>query len=192
MLPNIRCRPTVALNFRSLFQVVCCEKEKVVLFVTWTWEPHLRFWTPIMTWLWLSLVRMRVPIPEENMNLLRRNGRRSTGIWRHFVKGVQFQIFLISERLHKHWLSHREPDVAFSHHVMASSPQDRPKYSVHSMSVIDSWGSEYNHPFIWLCWSSLDQSGFGCRLWLSEVQRQVKEQAAWLIDSARTARVVAG
>ena len=32
----------------------------------------------------------------------------------------------------------------------------------------------------------------GGRLWLGEFQRQVKEQAAWLIDSAKSARVVAG
>ena len=31
----------------------------------------------------------------------------------------------------------------------------------------------------------------GGRLWLSEDQRQVKEQVAWLSDSTRTARVVA-
>ena len=35
-------------------------------------------------------------------------------------------------------------------------------------------------------------SGVGGRLWLSEDQRQVKEQLAWLSDSTRTARVVAG
>ena len=33
--------------------------------------------------------------------------------------------------------------------------------------------------------------GVGGRLWLSEDQRQVKEQVAWLSDSTRTARVVA-
>ena len=33
--------------------------------------------------------------------------------------------------------------------------------------------------------------GVGGRLWLSEGQRQVKEQVAWLSDSTRTARVVA-
>ena len=35
-------------------------------------------------------------------------------------------------------------------------------------------------------------NALGCiGLWLSEVQRQVKEQASWLIESAKT-RVVAG
>ena len=34
--------------------------------------------------------------------------------------------------------------------------------------------------------------GVGGRLWLNKVQRQVKEQAAWLTDSAKSARVVAG
>ena len=34
--------------------------------------------------------------------------------------------------------------------------------------------------------------GVGGRLWLSEHQRQVKEQVAWLSDSTGTARVVAG
>jgi len=86
----------------------------------------------------LSLVRMRIPILEENINLLRSNGTASTGSCRHFVKGIQLKIFLISERLHRHWLSHREPDVTFSHHVMASTPQDRPKYSVRNMSVMDA------------------------------------------------------
>lgn len=122
MLPKMRCRRTVALNFRSLFQTVRCEKKKKqVLRVPRAWKPPQRFWTPVMTWLWLSLVRMRIPIPEENVSLLRSNGR-NTGNCRHFVKGIQLQIFLISERLHKHWLSHREPDVTFSHHVMASTP----------------------------------------------------------------------
>ena len=35
-------------------------------------------------------------------------------------------------------------------------------------------------------------TGVGGRLWLSEHQRQVKEQVAWLSDSTKTARVVAG
>ena len=40
-------------------------------------------------------------------------------------------------------------------------------------------------------WSSRGRVGVGGRLWLSEDQRQVKEQVAWLSDSTRTARVVA-
>jgi len=31
MLPKMRCRPTVALYFRSLLQIICCGKEKAVL-----------------------------------------------------------------------------------------------------------------------------------------------------------------
>jgi hypothetical protein len=114
MLPKIRRRPTIALNFRSLFQVVCCEKEKSSFASTTSMRTNAEILNAYHD-VTLSLVRMRVPIPEENISLLRRNGR-STGNCRHFVKGIQLHIFLISERLHKHWLSHREPDV------MASSP----------------------------------------------------------------------
>ena len=39
---------------------------------------------------------------------------------------------------------------------------------------------------------TVDRIEVGGRLWLSEDQRQVKEQVAWLSDSTRTARVVAG
>ena len=77
--------------------------------------------------------------------------------------------------------------------VYSHQSQDSLFWPITRQFILTNHGRHTNTADQMDMWNQLHSvSLVGGRLWLSEVQRQVKEQTAWFIDSTRTARLVAG